>query len=108
MLSSYKKHFRKIKSSGLYIQNEMDYFHGILTKLLDQLATDIEQLTDVVTERQLEMNDDERIKRIDALHKNVSIKYNHFFSFIDRISLLARQRRHEANDLQTLKQLYNP
>lgn len=108
LLSAYKSHLKQIRESGLFNQAEIDYLHTAFTTLMDNVATDIQQLTAVLSDGQYEMQDNERIELIDNLHYSVSKKYNSFFSFVDKTLLLAGQRKHEVKDLQTLKQLYIP
>ena len=108
LLSAYKDHFKQVRESGLFNQTEIDYLHNVYSNLLDNVATNIQQLTAILTDGLFEMHDNERIELIDELHKAVSEKYMSFYSFSNKISLLAGQRKHELKDLQTLKQLYIP
>lgn len=108
MAAAYKEHFKDIRKSGLFNEKEVEYLYEVFTTLLDKLVVDMDHLAIVLTDGSLEMHDNERIIRIDALHKTVSEKYNSFFSFIDKVSLQASHRRNELNDLNRLKQLYIP
>jgi hypothetical protein len=106
MISKYKTHFSKFSQSEFLSENEVDYIHGVLTNIINQATADIELLTEVIEHDRLEMSDDERVKRIDDLHKEVTEKHKALFSLIDHISLLIHQRQAETIDLKRLKNLY--
>lgn len=106
MISKYKAHFSKFSQSEFLSENEVDYIHGVLTNIINQATADIELLTEVIENDRLEMSDDERVKRIDDLHKEMSEKHKALFSLIDHISLLIHQRQAETIDLKRLKKLY--
>jgi len=108
LLATFKRHFKEIRQSGMFSQTEIDYLHRVFTSLIDNVDADIQLLTTVLTDGLFEMQDNERIELIDGLHISISEKYNSFFSFRNKISLMAGQRKHELKDLQTLKQLYIP
>ncbi len=106
MFSKYKTHFSKFSQSEFLSENEVDYIHSVLTNIINQATADIELLTEVIENDRLEMSDDERVKRIDDLHKEMTEKHKALFSLIEHISLLIHQRQAETIDLKRLKKLY--
>lgn len=108
MLSAYKDNLKKIRQSGMFSNSEIDFLHNSFNSFIDDVSTDIQQLTDIVTDGKFEMNDNERIDAINSLYNSMLKKYNSFFAFTNKISVLAKQRKAELNDLKTLKQLYVP
>lgn len=108
MVAAYKSNYKVLKQTGQLSPAEIDYLYHVFTNLLDQLSRDIEVLTDVVTDEKLEMSDDERLLRIDAVYNSVTGKYNALFSFINQVHTLSEQRKKELNDLETLKKMYQP
>ncbi|OQP65482.1 hypothetical protein A3860_17615 [Niastella vici] len=108
MLTAYKNNYKQFKQSGSFTPEEIDYLFQTLSNLLDLALSDINDLTTVLTNGELEMSDNERINRIDKLWNNISLKYQHLFSFLDEMKLLSQQRTHELRDIQTLKNMYAP
>jgi hypothetical protein len=106
MISKYKSQFSKFSQSELLSENEVDYIYGVLTNIINQATADIDLLTEIIENDKLEMSDDERIERIDDLHKNMAEKHKALFSLIDHISLLIHQRQAQTIDLKRLKNLY--
>jgi hypothetical protein len=59
----------------------------------------------VTTSGELEMKDDERLKRIDAIHSAMQDKYTFVQGFSNEAKLLAASRISEQKDIQTIRAL---
>jgi hypothetical protein len=68
---------------------------------------DINALIEVITDNELQMTDDERIKRITALNTDMQDKFMFSQSFVNDANILSVQKQHQLNDAVTVKQLYN-
>jgi hypothetical protein len=90
--------------SGL-TSDETTYMRAVKSQLLNDCSHDLTDLQNLLNS-QLQLSDDERLKRLNAIHASMLDKYEFSRSFTDHIKLLALQRQGAANDTQTLKKLY--
>lgn len=108
MLTAYKNNYKQFKQLGTFSSDELDYLFQTLSNLLDFALADINDLTNLLTNGEFAMSDDERIVRVDELWKRMNEKYLHLFSFLDEMKSLSQQRKHELRDIQKLKNMYAP
>jgi hypothetical protein len=108
MLAAYKDNYKQFKRVGSFNSDEIDYLFQTLSNLLDLSLDDINDLTSILNNGELGMSDDERLNRINLLWSRMSQKYNHLFSFIDKMKSLSLQRSHQLRDIETLKNMYEP
>lgn len=106
MLKAYQSQFPQLRESTLFTSAETDYITSVYSGLFDALATDIESLTNILTNGEYEMHDNERLKRIDELHLAVTRKYSAFFSFTNQLIAIAKNKQQELKDIQHLQKLY--
>ncbi len=96
----YKEAAKQIKQSKSFSANEITYINSVFESLLDDCTKTIDELITVTTSGQLEMKDDERLKRIDRLYNDMQTNYVFVQSFSDGAELLAASRTREQNDIQ--------
>jgi hypothetical protein len=108
MLTAYKNNYKQFKQIGTFSSDELDYLFQTLSNLLDFALADINDLTNLLTDGEFAMSDDERIVRVDELWKRMNEKYQHLFSFLDEMKALSQQRKQELRDIQKLKNMYAP
>jgi len=106
IIKGYSKTRRQMHESGAFNGKELDYILRVLGRLLNDCENTIDQLIIVTTDGNLEMKDDERLNRIDILHKEMTDKYTFSLSFSNETILLATSRIKENNDVQTNRALY--
>jgi len=106
IIKGYSKTRRQMHESGAFNGKELDYILRVLGRLLNDCENTIDQLIIVTTDGNLEMKDDERLNRIDILHKEMTDKYTFSLSFSNETILLAASRIKENNDVQTNRALY--
>jgi len=106
MLSSYKSYYQQFKASGVFTGKELNYLYQVFTVLLDDVARDITELTNVVTDDQLQMKDDERIDDIDKLCRNMTDKYEFLYSFSSQVQLQVLQRKKELQESHSIQKMY--
>ncbi len=97
----YKDTYKQVQASDLFSSKEMDYILEVFTNLLSDFADVIDAIITVTTNDRLEMKDDERLKRIDALYNGMQDNYTFVQSFGEEAKLLAIQRMKEKKDVQT-------
>jgi len=94
-----------LHNSGQYTSGEIEYCSSVFTNLLDGCNDIIAQLISITTDGQLQMKDDERLKRIDGLHAEMKDRQKFIQSFGSEVSLLAVQRAKDQNDVKVSKSL---
>lgn len=99
----YKATYKQVQASHLFNAGEVDYTFRVFTNLLSDCADNIDELISVITDGKLEMKDDERLSRIDALYSSMQDKYTFAQRFGEEAKLLAVQRLKEKNDVQTIR-----
>lgn len=106
MLSSYKSCYQQLKASGVFTSKELNYLYRVFTALLDDVVKDITELTNVITDGQLQMKDDERIDDIDKLYRDMTDKYEFLYSFSSEVQMQALQRQRELQESHTIQKMY--
>lgn len=99
-----KKALQGIREIGQFTTNELDYCKMVFDHLLEECLKSIDELFLVITSGELEMKDNERIKRIDVLYADMQSKYSFSASFSEEMGLLSIQRMGERMEInQSLK-----
>lgn len=94
------------RSSHMLTGDEMAYLEKVHQNLLDESATDTGQLMQLVTDQRLEMTDDERMTRIDALYNTIRDKYMFLRSFSGGVSVLMLQRTKEQEEVNASRKIH--
>ena len=95
------------KESGRFNVEELDYIKKVYSNLEDEAEKDLDELQLVITNGQMQMTDDERIKEIDRIYNRVRDKYSFSKSFSNKAKLLAQQRKNGNKEAKELKALYS-
>lgn len=96
---------RNLKESHQFTSGELDYSKMVFERLLEESLKNLDELFLIITSGELEMRDDERIKRIDQIHLEMQDKYGFCQSFSDECSVLAMQRLRDQAEIQLNKKL---
>lgn len=94
----------------LYLGDEREYVQRVLGRLLEDCDANLEVLLEVLSDTTLEMDDADRMTRIDTLYSQMLDNYTFSKSFGDETTILLKSRQQEQRDIQTgrvLRQL-NP
>lgn len=94
-----------LKESNQFSPEEIDYSKAVFERLLDECLKSMDELFLVITSGELQMKDDERIKRIDRLYLDMQDKYAFCKSFSEECSVLAMQRLMEKGEINLSKRL---
>lgn len=105
IIHSIHQHIRELNNSKAFTSKELDYIHRVSNNLLDNCNNTLDELTTIVSNDKLEMKDDERLKRIGALYKDMQDKYSFCQSFINDAKLLAASRIREQAEIKTERSL---
>lgn len=100
-----KSAVQHIKGCNQFTSTEIVYLQNVFDRLLDECAKDISSLLDIITSGEVEMTDDERMKRIDVIYVDMQDKLSFSKSFSNEALLLAMQRIQEQTDINVSKRL---
>jgi hypothetical protein len=108
LLSEYKSAYSNFKSSGRFTPEEISYMGTVYKNLFNQSVNNLSALTMVMTNSQLRMSDDERLRQIDGIDKDMQDKLSFLRSFNSRAAAIDAQRARQQQDSKRLQQLYGP
>jgi hypothetical protein len=100
-----KQSLQQVKETKQFTNAELEYCKQVFDTLLDECLKTVEELILVTTSGELEMKDDERLQRIDALYADMQDKYSFACSFSEDMGLLAVQRIGEQIEINRSKLL---
>jgi len=104
--SSIISQFTSIDQVAGLTPDEQSYISTVQANLLKNCNQDMTDLQNLLAAGNLQMTDDERLKRMAKIHTAMLDKYQFTQSFCNSVRLLAAQRQQNTNDTQTLKNLY--
>ena len=93
------------KNRGLLNSEEIDYIVKICDHLLSECLKNMDELIVIITSGEVEMKDDERIKRIEGIYTSMQDKSVFVLSFGNSIAMLSKQRVHEKLEVEISKKL---
>lgn len=100
-----KRNLHRAKQSDGLTVKEVNYIAGVFSCLLEQTADNVEELTMLITAGNYDLSDDERIRRIDGLHRDMLDKYSFVQWFSDQTEILVTNRKKEQTDADISKSL---
>ncbi len=105
VLQIYKDTYRQVRESRFFNEGEKAYVLRVYKSLLKDCHAIIDVLTDLITDGRLEMNDDERVRRINGLYSAMQEACVFAQGIASETKLLAVQRMKEENNVQTSRAL---
>ena len=84
---------------GQFTNQEIGYLETVCDNLLTECLKNLDELMMVITSGELEMKDNERIKRIEQIYADMQDKQTFLVSFGNKAILLSKQRQHEQNEI---------
>lgn len=100
-----KECLRGVKDAKQFSKAEIDHCSMVFENVLNSSLENMEQLLAVISDGELQMKDDERLKRIDALYADMQDKFAFSSSFSEEMALLTVQRMHQRGDIELSKKL---
>ncbi|MTH15917.1 hypothetical protein [Flavobacterium sp. LC2016-01] len=95
-----------LKTADLFYGNELDHVERSFEKLLWSCSQTLDQLLVITTDAELQLKDDQRLERIDLLHKTMLEDYNFCLSFSSEARLLAMSKSADRKDYRGVSELY--
>ncbi len=106
ILSSYNAAWAKRRGDPHLTPDEIALTGQVYTTLLDQTEKNLGALTMILTDGALRAGDGERLRRIDALDRNMQEHWVFLQSFNNQAALLSLQRAADENDYEQVKRWY--
>jgi hypothetical protein len=101
-----RKTLADLKTADLFHGNELDYIERSFEKLLWSCNQTLDQLLVITTDAELELKDDQRLERINLLHKTMLEDYNFCLTFCSEARLLSVSKTADKEDSKGLSELY--
>lgn len=94
-----------VREAGQFTNVELEYCQGVFDQLLTDCFQTLELLLQLITAGEMEMSDDQRLKRIEELHQDMQDKYGFAASYSEEMGLLAVQRMQEQYEVELSRKL---
>ncbi|MDX6188646.1 hypothetical protein SGQ83_04725 [Flavobacterium sp. Fl-318] len=98
IMKSYKGFYQQIRQDDLFHGDEIDYIKRVFERLIKNCDTNLDELLTIIMDGQLEMKDDERVKRIDMIYQSMLDNYTFCESFSNQTKVLAVSKANELKD----------
>jgi len=102
---SIKKDFNLIVKVGSNAHHK-SYVENVRAEVFKHCEFDLDELLLLVSTGELEMSDDERLKRLEKIHRRMQDKFEFTRSFISQIKVLDQQIEQEKRNLEKSLDLY--
>jgi hypothetical protein len=96
---------KNFKNNHHFTTTEIKDLQLVFNKLLSECAKNLDELFSLITNGNLQMKDDERIKAIDKIYIDMQDKQQFTRAFSNSAAGLSIQRSNEANDIIISKKL---
>lgn len=106
IVKEYKNAFLRFKQDGNFTPEEIKYLSRVYANLFRQSLQSLEALATILTDGDLRMSDDERLKAIDDLFHSMEDKLLFLRHFNNNTTILALQRAKERKDVSTVQKIY--
>ena len=106
IIQNYNKSFRHITHSGAFTSSELNYIKTVFARLLEDCEKNLDELIALTTNGTLQMQDNERMERIDKLYLDMQDKFTFCRSFANDAQSLAASRLKEQADIQNSRALH--
>jgi hypothetical protein len=96
---------KDFRNNQHFTSTEINYLQSVFNTLLFSCAQNLDELLSIITNGNLQMKDDERIKAIEKLYIDMQDKQQFSRSFINSAAGLSIQRSNEENNIIISKKL---
>lgn len=100
------KSFNAVKRSELLSADQFSYIASVGENVVSDCYRDLEELLLVITSGKIEMRDDERLERLNAIYERMEDKSAFTRDFCGNVGLMVLQKRSEQNTIQQLRRFY--
>lgn len=94
------------RSSELFNSEELGYVETVFANNLSGCSELTDELITVLTPGELQLSDDERIKRIDGIYANMNERYRFVNMFYGDLQAIQLQRDKELKEVKGLQKMY--
>ncbi|MCC9073497.1 hypothetical protein LNQ49_18125 [Flavobacterium sp. F-65] len=105
IIKSYKSLYRQIQQDDLFHGDEVDYIQRVFERLIENCDTNMDELLILISDGQLELKDDERMKRIDTIYQNMLDNYTFSEGFGNQTKLMALSKTKELKEAKISRAL---
>ena len=106
IIKSYGAIYQRFQQNDLFHGDEVDYIKRVFDRLVENCDDNLEELLTIVTDGQLEMKDDERMKRIDVLYQNMLKNHTFCESFSNQVKLMSLSKANDIKEVKTSRALH--
>ena len=106
IVKEYKAAFNEFKGCKQFTIDEIQYMGKVYGNLFSESLKKLEELAMVITAGELRMSDDERLKAIDRIHKDVTDQYTFLNEFNNSTAMLSAQRDNEQREIELVRKLH--
>src|SRR6185312_12174685 len=96
---------KSFRNNHYFTPTEINYLQDVFNTLLSDCAKNLDELLNLITNGNLHMKDDERIKEIDKIYIDMQDKQQFARAFSNNAAGLSIQRSNEENELIISKKL---
>ena len=107
IVQDYRQTYGQLDNSDAFTEAELSYSGRVFTRLLEDCEQALDELVAITTDAELQMEDNERMKRIDKLYLRMQDKYTFSQSFGNEAKVMAAARIREYHEVQYGKTLRN-
>ncbi|MBS1524728.1 MAG: TerB family tellurite resistance protein [Bacteroidetes bacterium] len=106
LVSEYKSAYSVFKSDQQITPDEIGYIMDVYNNLVSRSLDNLTALSTVITDNQVRMSDDERLRQIDRIYATGHDELTFLRQFNDQARSVALSRAQAAGDRQTIQKLY--
>jgi hypothetical protein len=106
MIKQYRQTLHQLKESNYLHTPELDYYRQVANNVLEQGADNLEVLLQLTSDQQFALTDDERLKRIDVLYKEMQDGASFIARFTNDVKTLALLRLKTEQQIQRTHLMY--
>ncbi len=106
IVGDYNRTFRQLQEGGMMAPEELEYITRVFGRLMEDCSQTMDALITVTTSGMFEMTDDQRLARIDTLHREMQQQFTFLQGFANDAKILALSRKKEDNDVKSARALH--
>ncbi len=108
IMTGCSKSIKQFSIANAFSTATVTYLTAVFSNLENLTGKDMDELTGLLTDDKWQMDDEERMHRIDLLYKSVTDKYHFLTSFSTQVAAMAQDMAHQKTNFQHLKALNQP
>lgn len=97
---------RAVRSTNQLAAGEKDYAFRVLSRVRQDSDKAMDDLEAIITNRKLEMSDDERLAHIQDIYEGMELKFQFCKQFVAELKSLVRSRTQNENEIKSSEKLF--